>query len=94
MNVDIQLLALPIHVSIVNAMFLLRSYTYILIKHTQTYIYILKKILKPPGVILETEGSVQKIQKGALFHSKKVKKGNPNLTFPYVHSLYTIVLMK
>ena len=26
MNVDIQLLALPIHVSTVNAMFLLRSY--------------------------------------------------------------------
>ena len=69
------------------------DHTYILIKHTQTYIYILKKILKPPGVILETEGCVQKIQKGALFQSKKVKKGNPNLTSPYVHSL-TIVLIK
>ena len=29
------------------------------------------------GVILETEGSVWKIQKGALFHYKTVKKGTP-----------------
>ena len=33
-----------------------------------------------PGVILETEGSVWKIEKMALFHYKKVKKGTPNLT--------------
>ena len=46
------------------------------------------------GVILETEGSVQKIQKKALFHYKKVKKSIPNLTSPYVHSLFTIVLIK
>ena len=45
--------------------------------------------LKLPGVILETEGSIQKIQKGALFH---YKKGTPNLTSHYVHSLFVIVL--
>ena len=27
------------------------------------------------GIILETEGSIQKIQKRELFHYKKVKKG-------------------
>ena len=47
-----------------------------------------------PGVILETEGSVQKIQKRALFHYKKVKKGTLILTFPYVHTFFTIVLIK
>ena len=47
-----------------------------------------------PGVILETEGSVRKIQKRALFHYKTVKKGTPNLTSPFVHGLFTIVLMK
>ena len=46
------------------------------------------------GVILETEGSVQKIQKRALFHYKKIKKGTPNLKSPYDHSLFTIVLIK
>ena len=46
------------------------------------------------GVILESEGSVQKIQKRALFQYKKVKKGTPNLTSPYVHSIFTIVLIK
>ena len=46
------------------------------------------------GVILETEGSIWKIQNRALFHYKKVKKGTPNLTSPYVHSLFTIVLIK
>ena len=46
------------------------------------------------GIILETEGSVQKILKRALFHYKKVKKGTPNLTSPYVYSLFTIVLIK
>ena len=46
------------------------------------------------GVILETEGSVWKIQKRALFHYKKIKKGTPNLTSPYDHSLFTIVLIK
>ena len=45
--------------------------------------------LKLPGVILETEGSIQKIQKGALFH---YKKGTPNLTSHYVHNLFVIVL--
>ena len=46
------------------------------------------------GIILETEGSVRKIQKRALVHYKKIKKGTPNLTSPYVHSLFTIVLIK
>ena len=46
------------------------------------------------GVVLETEGSTWKIQKRALFHYKEVKKGTPKLTFPYVHSLFTIVLIK
>ena len=46
------------------------------------------------GVILESEGSVQKIQKRALFQYKKVKKGTPNLTSRYVHSIFTIVLIK
>ena len=45
------------------------------------------------GVILETEGSIQKMQKGALFHYKKVKKATPNLTSHYVHSLFTVVLI-
>ena len=48
-----------------------------------------------PGVILETDGSIQKIQKRALFHcKKKVKKGTSNLTSPYVHNFFTIVLIK
>ena len=46
------------------------------------------------GVISETEGSIQKIQKGAILHYRKVKKGTPNLTSPYVHSLFTIILIK
>ena len=45
-------------------------------------------------VILETEGSIQKTQKRALFHYKTVKKGTPNLTSSYVHGLFTVVLMK
>ena len=45
------------------------------------------------GVIVETEGSVRKMQKRALFHNK-VKKGTPNLTSPYFHSLFIIFLMK
>ena len=32
--------------------------------------------------------------KRALFHNKKVKKGTPNLTSPYVHSRFTLVLIK
>ena len=34
------------------------------------------------GVIVETDGSIWKMQKRALFHYKKVKKGTPNLTSP------------
>ena len=45
-------------------------------------------------IILETEGSIRKIQQRALFQYKTVKKGTPNLTFPYDHSLFTIVLVK
>ena len=52
------------------------------------YIYI-------SGIILETK-CIRKIQKRkkALFHYKKVKNGTPNLTFPSVHSLFTIVVIK
>ena len=46
------------------------------------------------GVILETEGSIQKMQKGHFFTSKKLKIGTPNLTSPYVHSIFTVVLIK
>ena len=46
------------------------------------------------GIILETEGSVWKIQKRALFPYKKIQKSTPNLTSPYVHSLFTIVSIK
>ena len=46
------------------------------------------------GIILETEGTVQKIQKRALFHQKKVKKGTPNLTSPCDHSFFALVLIK
>ena len=51
-------------------------------------------VFSEAGIILETEGSVRKIQKRLLFHYKKVKKGNPNLTSPYVHSLIIIVLIQ
>ena len=34
------------------------------------------------------------MQKSALFHYKKVKKGTPNLTFPYIYSLLTIFKIK
>ena len=34
------------------------------------------------GIILETDGSIRKIQKRAFFHYKKVKKDTPNFTFP------------
>ena len=32
--------------------------------------------------------------KKATFSLQKVKKGTPNLSYPYVHSLFTIVLIK
>ena len=48
----------------------------------------------PSGFILETEGSVRKIQKRTLFYLEIVKKGTPNLTSSCVHSLFTIVLIK
>ena len=46
------------------------------------------------GIILETEGSIPKIQKRALFHYKKVKKGTLTLTSLYVHGIFTTVLIK
>ena len=46
------------------------------------------------GVILETEGSIQKTQKKSLFHYKTVKKGTPNLTSPFIHDFFTIVFFK
>ena len=46
------------------------------------------------GVILETEGSIWKMQKRALFHYKTVKKGTPNLISPYVHGLFATVWIK
>ena len=49
---------------------------------------------KSRGYILESKGSIWNIQKRALFHYKKIKKGTPNLTSPCDHSLFTIVLIK
>ena len=51
-------------------------------------------MLVKPEIILEIEGSVQKIQKRAHFQYKKVKKGTLNLTSPFVYSLFTLVLTK
>ena len=45
-------------------------------------------------VIFETEGSIQKTQKKVLFYYENVKKDTLNLTFTYLHSLFTIVLRK
>ena len=53
-----------------------------------------KRKITLTGVILETGGSVQKIQKRALFHYKKVLKGTRNFTSPCVNSLFTIVWIK
>ena len=41
---------------------------------------IFQNIVGNSGVILETEGSIRKIQKRQFFITKKVKKGTPNLT--------------
>ena len=49
---------------------------------------------KKSGVILETEGSIWKIQKNGTFSIQKVKKDTPNLTSRYVDSIFTIVLIK
>ena len=46
------------------------------------------------AIILETEGSVRKIQKRAFPTRKKLKKGTPIFTSPHVHSLFTTVLIK
>ena len=54
----------------------------------------MRNLLICPGIILETKGSVQKIQKSALFHSEKVKKATPHLTSHYVNNLLPTVLMK
>ena len=40
------------------------------------------------------QGQHLEYTKRALFHYKKIKKGTPNLTSPYDHSLFTIVLIK
>ena len=45
-------------------------------------ITVLHDLLRVSEVIVETEGSVRKMQKRALFYYKKVKKGTPNLTSP------------
>ena len=45
-------------------------------------ITVLHDLLRVSEVIVETEGSVRKMQKRALFHYKKVKKGTPSLTSP------------
>ena len=45
-------------------------------------------------VVLKTEGSVWKIQKGYFFTTKKIKKSTPNLTSPYVQNLFGITLIK
>ena len=68
--------------------------------HPHRNLYIMLEFSEQPktpgitGIILETEGSVQKILKRALFHYKKVKKGTSDLTSRYAYSLFTIVLIK
>ena len=39
-------------------------------------------------------GLRQEDTKKGHFHNKKVKKGTPNLTSPYVHSFFTTVMTK
>ena len=51
-------------------------------------------VLDESEVILETGGNVQKIQKGHFFTTKKLKRGTPYLTSPYVHCLFIIVLIE
>ena len=43
------------------------------------------------GVIVETESSVRNMEKRPLFRYKKIKKGFPNLTSPYVHRLFFLI---
>ena len=43
-------------------------------------------------VILETEDSVR--YRRGTFSLQKVKKGTPNLIFPYAYSLFTIIFEK
>ena len=38
--------------------------------------------------------TVSRRYKKGHFHYKKVKKGTPNSTYPYVHSFFTLVLTK
>ena len=45
-------------------------------------------------LILEIEGSVRQRQKRALFSYKKPEKGTSNLNDPYVHSTFTMLLIK
>ena len=52
------------------------------------------KAARYSGAILETEGSIRKVQKKGFFLLKKVKKGTLHLTSPSVHSLFTTVLTK
>ena len=46
------------------------------------------------GVILEIEGSVRQRYKRALFPYKKLYKGASDLSNPYVHSTFALLLMK
>ena len=48
------------------------------------------KYISQSGVIVETEGNIWKMQKRETFHYKKVKKATPNLTSPYIYSLYNL----
>ena len=56
-----------------------------------TFVYVFSGSTR---IILEPEGNIWKIQKKGTFHDRIVKKGTPNLTFPYVHNLFINVLIK
>ena len=48
-----------------------------------------QNIVGNSGVILETEGSIRKIQKGQFFTTKKFKRA-PLIWPPYVHSIFPV----
>ena len=46
------------------------------------------------GIISEVEGSIQQKYKRTLFPYKKLLKGTTDFSNPYVHSIFTLLLMK
>ena len=67
-------------------------------QHLKSYFRILSgsdslDCLVNPEIVLETEGSVHMIQKRAFFKHIKVKKDTLSLAYPYVHSLFTVILI-